>query len=78
MPLQAALSAGGEFEILQADISYYWSVFNGILDTLELKSPLVEGSNPGDIYIGLDGLGLMYGSDEALAAANQQCYPARV
>ncbi len=55
MPLQEALSQHGEIEIIHADMPYYRSVFEEILNALELKSPLVEGSDLGDVYIGLDG-----------------------
>lgn len=66
MPLQQALSCYGEMELIQADIPYYWLIFNEILDRLEKKSPLVEGSELGQAYLGLDGLESLYGSDEAL------------
>ena len=59
----------GDIEVLHADMPYYWSVFNGILDALELKSPLVEGAGLGEIYIGVDGLHLIYASDDILTDA---------
>jgi hypothetical protein len=63
MPLQQALSLYGEAELIQADIPYYWDVFNETLDLMEEKSPLVEGSDLEAIYIGLDGLELIYGNE---------------
>jgi len=36
---------------------------------MEEKSPLVEGSDLEAIYIGLDGLELIYGNEGALAKA---------
>src|SRR3972149_3069088 len=60
MPLQEALARHGEVRLLPADVPRYWSVFNGILDALEEKSPLVEGAALGCAYIGLDGLPLIY------------------
>ena len=69
MPLQQALSLYGEAELIQADIPYYRAVFNEMLDLMEEKSPLVEGSDLEAIYIGLDGLELIYGNDDALAKA---------
>jgi DNA polymerase-4/protein ImuB len=69
MPLQAALARHGDAELLHADIPYYWSVFNEILDKLEQVSPLVEGPEPGCIYIGIDGMHLIYPDDNALIAA---------
>jgi DNA polymerase-4/protein ImuB len=76
MPLQQALSAHGDIELLHADVPYYWSVFNGLLDALEKKSPLVEGNEPGDIYIGLDGLHLLYPDDDAVVNAIREAIPA--
>ena len=75
MPLQQALSMYGGMEILQADMQYYWSVFNRILDELELKSPLVEGLEPGNIYIGIDGMQLIYSTDEMLAKDVRETVP---
>ena len=75
MPLQQALSLHGAAELIHADIPYYVSVFNGILDALDERSPLVEGADLGDIYIGLDGLQLLYGSDDALVRAVYAAVP---
>jgi len=69
MPLQQALALHGEVELLLADIPCYWSVFNEILDALEQQSPLVEGADPGCLYIGVDGLQLIYPDDNALIEA---------
>jgi len=69
MPLQQALARHGEAELLHADIPYYRAVFNEILDALEQKSPMVEGAEAGCIYIGADGLQLIYADDNALADA---------
>ncbi len=75
MPLQQALSRQGEMELLQADMPHYWNVFNGVLDALERVSPLVEGSTLGDIYLGCDGLEMLYPGDENLAAAVRRAIP---
>ena len=69
MSLQEALAHHGEVEIIHADIPHYWSVFNKVLDALEQKSPLVEGTDLGCIYIGVDGLQLIYPDDNALVDA---------
>ena len=69
MPLQQALALHGQVELLLADIQYYGAVFNEILDALEQQSPLVEGADLGCIYIGVDGLQLIYPDDNALIAA---------
>ena len=76
MPLQQALSLQAEAELIHADIPYYCSVFNGILDALEKRSPLVEGTDLGDIYIGLDGMQLIYENDAVLVKAVQTAVPA--
>jgi DNA polymerase-4/protein ImuB len=75
MHLQAALSRHGEVELVQADMPYYRSVWNGILDALELKSPLVEGAEPGCAYIGLDGMQLIYPDDDAVISAVREAIP---
>ena len=68
MSLQEALARHGEVELLLADVPYYWSVFNEILDMLESASggPLVEGTGLGYAYIGVDGLQLIYPDDNAI------------
>ncbi|MGD0794107.1 MAG: hypothetical protein ABR958_00735 [Dehalococcoidales bacterium] len=75
MPLQAALARHGGAELVQADLPCYRSVWNGILDALELKSPLVEGAAPGCAYIGLDGLQLIYPEDGAVITAVREAIP---
>lgn len=75
-PLQQALSLHDGLEILQADMARYWSVFNSILDSLEQLSPLVEGTSLGDIYIGCDGLEMLYPDDSRLVSAARQRIPA--
>jgi DNA polymerase-4 len=69
MPLQQALARHDDVEIIQADIPHYRTVFSQILDALEQVSPLVEGTDPGCIYIGVDGLQLIYPNDSALINA---------
>jgi DNA polymerase-4/protein ImuB len=69
MPLQAALARHGDAQIVHADIPYYWSAFNHILDRLEQVSPLVEGPEPGTIYINMDGMQLIYPDDKSLVNA---------
>jgi DNA polymerase-4 len=69
MPLQQALAGYGEAALLPADIPHYQNAFNKILDGMEQVSPLVEGADPGCIYIGADGLQLIYPDDNALAGA---------
>lgn len=75
MLLQQALSLHGEIELIHADVPHYWSVFNEILNALETRSPLVEGSDLGDIYIGLDGLQLIYPNNDSLISAIREAIP---
>jgi DNA polymerase-4 len=75
MPLQQALARQGEVTLLQADVPYYRSIFNELLDALEEKSPLVEGLDLGQAYIGADGLQLIYRSDDALVNAIREAIP---
>jgi DNA polymerase-4 len=75
MTLQQALARYGDARLLQADLPRYWSAFDGVLDALEEKSPLVEGAALGCIYVGLDGLQLLYPDDGALAAAMRAAVP---
>jgi DNA polymerase IV len=69
MPLQQALARQENVRLLSADLPHYWSVFDEILDSLEQKSPLVEGSDLGQVYIGIEGLQLIYRTDHDLIAA---------
>ncbi len=75
IPLQQALSRQREVELVQADVPYYWSVFNGILDALEKISPLVEGTDLGHACLGADGLQLIYRSDDALFGSVRVAIP---
>jgi len=76
MPLQQALSVHGDVELLHAAVPHYWSVFNKLLDALEKKSPLVEGAELGDVYIGLEGLHLLYPDDAVMVSAIREAIPA--
>jgi DNA polymerase IV len=75
MPLQQALSRYGEAELVQADIPYYGSIFNNILNLLETKSPLVESFDLGQAYLGLGGLQLIYPDDKALVSSIKGIIP---
>jgi DNA polymerase-4 len=76
MPLQQALSLHGDIEVIHADVPHYWSVFTKVLDALELKSPLVEGTDLGEVYLGLDGLQSIYKSDDILVKSVCEAIPA--
>jgi DNA polymerase-4 len=75
LTLQAALARHGGAELVQADIPHYRAVWNGILDALELKCPLVEGTEPGCAYLGLDGMQLIYPDDGAAVSAVREAVP---
>jgi len=75
MPLQSAIALYGEAELIRADIPCYQSAFNEILAAMETRSPLVEGAAPGEVYIGLDGLQLIYETDDAAISAVRAAIP---
>jgi DNA polymerase IV len=75
IPLQEALSRYDRAEIVQADIPYYGTVFNRILDNLETRSPLVEGPEPGIAYLDIDGLQYIYPEDIKLVEAVREVIP---
>lgn len=69
MPLQTAMSRCPKAILIEADIPRYHAVFNHLLDSLEMVSPLVEGSGLGMAYVDLGGLEDLYGGEEALLEA---------
>ena len=66
MPLQEAVSVCQDATLLAADETYYQATFNEILQGLEQRSPLIESAESGCAYVGLDGLGEMYGGEARL------------
>jgi len=75
IPLQQALARYDRVELIQASIPYYWSTFNKLLNEMEDISPLVEGSEPGTAYLGVDGLQLIYPDDGRLIGAVREVLP---
>ncbi len=75
MPLQQALARHGQAALVPADMPFYRSAFNEILDALENISPLVEEAELGCTYIGVDGLHLIYPDDAAIFAAVREAVP---
>ena len=75
MPVQQALARYGKASLVQADLPYYWSIFNRILDEMEGISPLVEGSELGIAYLGVNGLQMVYPDDNSLARAVRKALP---
>lgn len=76
IPIQQALARYGIASLAQADLPYYWSTFNRILDEMERISPLVEGSELGIAYLGVDGLQMIYPDDTSLTRAVRKVLPA--
>jgi DNA polymerase IV len=75
MPLQQALSLHGEAGLISADMIYYSDVFEHLLVGLENVSPLVEGAEPGCAYLGMKGMQLFFGTNEALVDAARLVIP---
>jgi DNA polymerase IV len=75
MPLQQALSLHGEARLIAADVTYYARIFEGLLDCLEKISPLVEGTEPGCIYLGLKGMKSLYKDENAIIRAAKKVIP---
>lgn len=75
MPLQEALSRCKPAALLEADETYYQAAFDEIIDSLEQRSPLVEKSELGCGYVGLDGLETMYGGEARLITSLLQAVP---
>jgi DNA polymerase-4 len=75
MSLQQALARHDKVELVQADLPYYRSTFNKILNGLEEVSPLVEDSDLGIVYLGVDGLHLIYPDDDSLIRAVRGALP---
>ena len=75
MPLQEALSQCKEAVLLQGDAPYYSKAFEGMVRSLEMRSPLVERADLGCAYVGLKGLNLMYGGEARVITALIQAVP---
>ncbi len=76
MPLQQALAVDDKVELIQSDLPLYQSVFHRIVTGLEsCISPLVEGFEPGIIYLDAGGLEFIYPDDECLVRAIRGMLP---
>ena len=69
MPIQQVLARHGGVGLLSADMPYYRTIFNGLLDVLKGISPLVEGAELGCVYIGVNGLQFIYPDDKSFIDA---------
>jgi DNA polymerase-4/protein ImuB len=75
MPLHKAVTSAAGASFIEADDAYYQSQFNGILDALAERSPVVEDAGLGCAYVGLDGLEALYGGDARLVVTLQTAVP---
>ncbi|MBN1367316.1 MAG: hypothetical protein JW967_05275 [Dehalococcoidales bacterium] len=75
MSLQQAVARYGEAELIPGDVPYYRSVFNDLLERLEEKCPLVEGAEPGRIYLNVDGMHLIYPHYKSLINTVREVIP---
>ena len=77
MPVREASARCRDAIAVQADEPYYRRVFDSLAVALSRRSPSVEQASgmpntqatPGTLYVGLSGLGRLYGGDAAAAAA---------
>ena len=80
MSLQEAVARYPEATIVESDLGCYDREFDKLVDALSERSPVIERSGLGRVYVGLDGLGDTYGSEEGLInslvnAVPQYLYP---
>lgn len=75
MPLQEAIAQCKEAVLLQADWPYYNDAFDNLVRSLEMRSPVVEKSDIGCVYVGLEGLNLMYGGEARVITSLIQASP---
>jgi DNA polymerase IV len=75
MDLQQVLARHDDIRIVHADLPFYGVSFDRILDALEMRSPVVEGPEPGLAYIGMDGMQLIYKSDNDFVRAVREVIP---
>ena len=77
MSLQEAMSRRKDAVLVGADQPHYDEVFDGIIDALQGRSPLVEKGDLGCAYVGLDGLEEMYGGEPQLITSLLQSVPSQ-
>jgi len=81
MPVREASARCRDAIAVQADESYYRRVFDSLAVALSRRSPSVEQASTnvpstlGTLYVGLSGLGRLYGGDAAAAAALLHAVP---
>ena len=80
MPLQEAVARYPEATIVESDLGCYEREFDKLVAALSERSPVVERSALGRLYVGLDGLRDTYGTEKGLInslmnAVPQHLYP---
>ena len=76
--LQEALSIHPNAIQCEADPPLYKQRFEELLDCLEQVSPVVQGSDIGRAYVGLDGMARMYHGENGLFGALKRAVPAEL
>ena len=75
MPLQEAIARYPGAIMVESDLSSYEREFSKLVESLSARSPVVERGVFGRVYVGLDGLGDTYGSEEGLINALMNAVP---
>ena len=75
MTLEEAVSRHAGLIVLDADESFYRSVFEDALDALSGVSDRVEGAELGVAYVGLSGLERLYGGEDGAVSALLDALP---
>lgn len=75
MPLQEAMARCKDAVLLQADGPHYNTAYDNLVQALEMRSPMVEKAGMGCVYVGLEGLELMYGGEARVIASLIQAAP---
>ena len=75
MPLQEALSRCKSATLLEADEAYYRRVFDGTIEALLQRSPVVEKGELGCAYVDVHGSEAMYAGEAGIAAALLNAVP---
>jgi len=75
MPLAEALARCPRAALIEPDHSRYVAAFDTLIEGLEGVSPIVEPAPPDAAYVRVDGLELLYGSEEGILQALHEAIP---
>ena len=75
MTLEQAVSHHANTIVLEADGPYYHKLFNQVVESLQGVSDRVEKAELGIAYVGLDGLGAMYGGEARIVTTLLNAVP---